>query len=99
MTRLGTGALSACPQRMTRLGTGADSKPAAPLTMENTMSEGLSDQDRDCLVAAILSAPRIDTHSTPEERVAVFSQTLKELARHGGSAALRGDHAKAVPAK
>jgi hypothetical protein len=67
--------------------------------VENIMSEGLSKQDLDCLVAAILSAPRIDTNSTPIERVNIFSTTLKELARQGGSAALLSDHAKAIPAK
>lgn len=61
------------------------------------MSEGLSDQDRDCLVAAILSAPRIDTNSTPGERVTIFSLTLKELARQGGTSGLLSDHAKATP--
>jgi hypothetical protein len=63
------------------------------------MSEGLSKQDLDCLVAAILSAPRIDTNSTPAERVSIFSTTLKELTRQGGSAGLLSDHAKANPAK
>jgi hypothetical protein len=59
------------------------------------MSEGLSKQDLDCLVAAILSAPRIDTNSTAAERVNIFSTTLKELARQGGAAALLSGHAKA----
>jgi len=31
--------------------------------------------------------------------VNIFSLTLKELARQGGSAALLGDHIKAVPTK
>lgn len=61
------------------------------------MSEGLSNHDRDCLVAAILSAPRIDTNSTPAERVNIFSLTLRELARHGGSAALLSDLVKTNP--
>ena len=61
------------------------------------MSEGLSNHDRDCLVAAILSAPRIDTNSTPAERVSIFSLTLRELARQGGSAGLLSDHLKASP--
>jgi hypothetical protein len=59
------------------------------------MSEGMSQHDLDCLVAAILSAPRIDTNSTAAERVTIFSTTLKELARHGGAAALLNAHAKA----
>jgi hypothetical protein len=67
--------------------------------VENIMSEGLSKQDLDCLVAAILSAPRIDTNSTPIERVNIFSTTLKELTRQGGAAALLNDHAKATPAE
>ena len=71
----------------------------APLTVENIMSEGLSDQDRDCLVAAILSAPRIDTNSTPAERVNIFSTTLRELVRQGGATGLMSDHVKAAPTK
>ena len=71
----------------------------ASLTVENIMSEGLSDQDRDCLVAAILSAPRIDTNSTPAERVNIFSTTLRELVRQGGAAGLMSDHVKAAPTK
>ena len=62
------------------------------------MSEGLSKHDLDCLVAAILSAPRIDTNSTAAERVTTFSTTLKELARQGGAAALLSGHVKASPA-
>ena len=56
------------------------------------MSEGLSKQDLDCLVAAILSAPRIDTNST-------LNSGRKELTRQGGAAALLNDHAKATPAE
>jgi hypothetical protein len=67
--------------------------------VENIMSEGMSDQDRDCLVAAILSAPRIDTNSTPAERVNIFSTTLRELVRQGGAAGLMSDHVKAAPTK
>ena len=74
-------------------------RAGAPLTVENIMSEGLSKQDLDCLVAAILSAPRIDTNSTPAERVNIFSTTLRELARQGGSAALLSGHARATPEK
>jgi hypothetical protein len=52
------------------------------------MSGGLTDADRDTLVAALLTAPVIEPGSSPEERINAFQATLSELTRQGGAAKL-----------
>lgn len=55
---------------------------------EEGMNDGLTDTDRDTLVAALLTAPVIEPGSSPEERINAFQATLSELARQGGAARL-----------
>lgn len=49
------------------------------------MSDGLTDADRDTLVAALLTAPVIEPGSSAEDRVNAFRATLGELNRQGGA--------------
>ena len=55
--------------------------------------DGLTDTDRDTLVAALLTIPVIEPGARPQERVEVFATTLKEIRRRGGVEALwRGEN-------
>ena len=59
------------------------------------MNGGLTDTDRDTLVAALLTAPVIEPGSSAAERVNAFQATLSELARQGGAAKLLERSARA----
>lgn len=52
------------------------------------MNSGLTDTDRDTLVAALLTAPVVDPGTPAMERIKAFQDTLSELKRQGGAGGL-----------
>lgn len=50
--------------------------------------DGLTDTDRDTLVAALLTIPVLEPGARPEERIEIFAATLREIRRRGGAEAL-----------
>jgi hypothetical protein len=58
---------------------------------EDVMSAGLTNTDRDALVAALLTLPVIEPGSSPQDRINAFRATLRELNRQGGTAKQCGD--------
>ena len=60
--------------------------------------DGLSDADRDAIVAALLTMPLINSKQSPEARMEAYHETFAELMRWGGTARFH-EHARSKAAR